>query len=74
MQLLGKDLIIYILQHDLTDKPVVFPFLTEEEVAAKFNVGAATIRTWYALGRLKGVKIGKTLFFLEDVTDPRKDI
>ena len=44
----GKDLIIYILQNDLEDVSVIGivkkVLLTENQLAAKFNVGVDTIR------------------------------
>lgn len=47
----GKELIIYILQNDLVDKPIFengkfIPFMTMEEAAAKANVGVGTINAW----------------------------
>lgn len=73
----GRDLIIYILQHNLEDQEVVkdgvfIGFMSEDEAAVKFGVATSTIRTWYVIDKLKGVKIGDSLFFLRDVADPRK--
>ena len=45
--------------------------MTEEEAAAKFGVGVATIRAWYHCKMLKGTQIGDSLYFLKDVADPR---
>lgn len=72
----GKDLILYILQNDLENEVVikdgVFVWLmSEEEAAAKFNVGVATVKAWYVCGMLDGTKIGDHLYFLRNVTDPR---
>ena len=53
----GKDLIVYILKHNLENE-VMFSngyflgFLTAEELAAKLNVGSETIKIWYKLGHL----------------------
>lgn len=74
----GRELIMYILENHLEDE-VVFEdgvcawLMTEEEAAVKFNVGAETIKVWYMLGHLKGTKIGDRLYFLRNVSDPRKD-
>lgn len=73
----GKDLIIYILQNNLENEEVikdhkVVGLISVEEAAAKFNVGYYTILTWYAKGMLNGIVIGKSLFFLRDIEDPRK--
>jgi len=63
----GRDLIIYILQNGLEDKPVFengkfIAFLTVDEAALKFHVGPETIKAWCELGILKGVKVGETLY------------
>lgn len=72
----GKELILYILQNNLEDTIVLkdgffIGFMTEEEAAAKFNVGVATIKAWYYCEMLKGTQIGDSLYFLKDVVDPR---
>lgn len=72
----GKELILYILQNNLENTIVLdggffIGFLTEEEVAAKFNVGVATIRAWYYCKWLEGTEIGDSLYFRKDVADPR---
>ena len=73
----GRDLILYILQNKLEDEDVIrngvfIGFITEEEAAAKFNVGVATIRVWYVYKLIDGIEIGGRLFFLQNVEDPRK--
>ena len=69
--MVGRDVIIYILQHNLEDEPVFqnglfIGFISASEVAAMLGVGNATIRAWHELGVIKGVEIGNTLYFLED--------
>lgn len=61
----GRELILYILQHNLEDEPIVkdgklVGFLTEKETAAKLFVGEATVHTWVAMGVMKSVTIGDT--------------
>lgn len=73
----GRDLIIYILKNNLEDEVVLkdgifVGFMDEMEAAAKFEVGVETIRVWYTLGVLDGVAFGDTIYFLRDITDPRK--
>ena len=63
----GRDLIIYILENNLEDKPVLkngtfLGFMNTTEAAIKFNVGKATIETWFELGMLDGILLGKELF------------
>ena len=72
----GKELILYILQNNLEDAVVLqngffVGFMTEEEVAVKFEVGVAQVRAWYYCDMLKGTQIGDSLYFLKDVADPR---
>ena len=73
----GKELIIYILLNNLENEMIFkngkfLDFLTEEEVAAKFDVGVATVRVWCALDKVKGITIGDSIFFPKDIADPRK--
>ena len=74
----GRDLILYILENKLEDEPVVKDgvfmwFISEEQVAVKFEVGVATVRAWFISGKLDGIRIGDRLYFLANVCDPRKD-
>lgn len=74
----GKELILYILQNDLENEIVIKDgifiwFMTEEEAAVKFDVGVSMVRAWYEYGMLSGTKIGDRLYFLRNVSDPRKD-
>lgn len=73
----GRELIIYILQNNLEDKDVfennIFVgFMNEEEAAVKFKVGLATIKTWYELGLLKGIKIRNATIFEKTTENPIK--
>lgn len=73
----GKDLIVYILQNNLEDELIFqnnrfIGFASEEELASKFSVGVATIKWWHSIGWLKGIKIGKSIFFPAGIEDPRK--
>lgn len=74
----GRELMMYILENHLEDEVVIqdgvfVGFMTEEEAAVKFNVGVATVRAWYACGKVKGTKIGDRLYFLRNMRDPRRD-
>ena len=73
----GKELILYILQNNLENEVVikdgVFVWLmNEEEAAVKFGVGISTIKAWHACGMLSGIKINDHLYFLRNISDPRK--
>ena len=53
----GRDLVIYIIQNDLLDEPVVkdgnfIGFMSPEDAALKKNVGPATIDVLIGLGHI----------------------
>lgn len=65
----GRDLIIYILTNNLEDQPVFLDkgflnLLSESEAAVKMHVGTATIRVWFEMGLLDGVKVGDELYIV----------
>ena len=65
----GKDLIIYILEHNLENEEIfkdgkISFLVSEDEIAIALNVGVATIRTWFAMGILNGVKIGEQVYIV----------
>lgn len=71
----GKELIMYILQNDLENEQVFtengfMNLISESEAAVKFDVGEATIRTWFELGLIKGVKIGNEIYVLPNAKRP----
>lgn len=73
----GKELIIYILENNLENEVIIkdgvfIRLMDEEEAAIKFKVGTATIKAWYECGILKGTKVGNSIFFLKDLTEPKK--
>ena len=73
----GRDLILFILENKLENELVVKDgifiwLMNEEEAAAKFGVGVATIKTWFDLNKLDGFKIKDRLYFLRTVKDPRE--
>ena len=66
----GKDLIIYILMNNLENEEIFkdgrfIDLISEAEAAAMYGVGVETIRAWYSLGYVAGVKIGDTIYFFE---------
>ena len=75
----GKELILYILQNNLENEVVIKDgifiwLMNEEEAAAKFGVGVATIKAWCICGMLSGTKIGDHLYFLRNANDPRREM
>jgi len=71
----GRDLIIYILENGLEDKPIyeagkLLGFLTDVDAAIKFGVGVETIRVWVVLHQLEGVVIGDQLYIPANAENP----
>lgn len=61
--MVGRDLIIYILENKLEDKRVFengafLGFISPNEFASKMGVGTATVFTWIFRGQVDYVKIG----------------
>ena len=59
----GRDLILYILQNGLEDRPVFedgkfIGFKTAYEVAEELSVGIATVDAWCKLDMLPNVRFG----------------
>lgn len=70
----GKELILYILENNLEDSEIFkdgkfLDFLTVSEVAVKFNVGEATVKTWLDLRLLDGFKIGN-VYYIPRTAEP----
>ena len=57
----GRELIIYILQNNLEDE-VVIDTESAEEVALHYGVGVSTVKAWYELGQINGIKVNDTLY------------
>lgn len=58
----GKQLVMYILEHDLLDEPVwkngrLLGFKTESEVAAEMGVGLSTVHILILRGAIPAVEI-----------------
>lgn len=75
MIMTGRDLILYILANGLEDEPVfedgrLIGFMTLDEAAVKFEVGAATVRVWINEGMLYGIKIGEEIYIPADSEKP----
>lgn len=65
--MLGRDLIIYILENHLEDKPIFengkpIGYMTATEAAAMFDVGLETIKVWNMTGAVSGIDIDGTLY------------
>lgn len=56
----GRELIIYILQNNLEDE-VIFDTKSVEEVALHYGVGISTVKAWYEMGQIDGIKVNDTL-------------
>lgn len=74
----GRDLILYILANNLENEPVFkngkfIGFMSANEVAAKLNVGPATVMTLVGIEQLEGYMIGNELFIRADKVEPKKE-
>lgn len=75
----GRDLVIYILENHLEDKPVIsetgelIGFLTITQAAKELNVGTESIKTLFLLGGLEGIKIGDTILLYPKSVYDRKE-
>lgn len=72
----GRELIIYILQNNLEDKPVFengefLGFLTVDKAAAKLNVGVETMKTWLELGWIEGIEFEDMVFVPANIERPQ---
>ncbi len=73
----GRDLIIYILENGLEDKPVfedgrLLGFMTAMETAVKFDVGLATVYIWASMDVLPSVRIGEDLYIYANAQKPNE--
>lgn len=69
--MIGRDLIIYILENKLEDERVFedgtfLGFITPNEFASKKGVGVATVFTWIFRGQLEHVRLGNTYLIPAD--------
>lgn len=74
----GRELIIYILENGLEDKPVFengkpLGFMTIVEAAIKFGVGGGTIMTWICLGKIKYIQLGEKLYIPANEKSPLEE-
>lgn len=64
----GRELIIFIMQNGLEDKPVfengaLVGFMTEQQFAQRMNVGVATVKVWIDWGYIPDVvRVGDLTF------------
>lgn len=73
--LTGRELILYILENGLEDRPVfengeLLGFMSITRAAVMFNVGFSTIRTWFTEGLIPGVIINGVLYIPCNITKP----
>lgn len=72
----GRELIVYILENDLEDEPVIkdgvlLGFMTSSEAAEKFNVGTATINVWLDRGILEGYELRDIIVIPKKLREPK---
>ena len=72
----GRELIIYILQHNLEDEEIFkdgifIGFANEEEAAVMLGVGIASVRAGVMLGVIPGFMIGNKAYIIKEETRDR---
>ena len=72
----GRDLIIYILKHQLEDELIfddghLIGFMNELEAAVKFDVGVENIKAWVDMKMLDGIKIGNLIYIPANAENPK---
>ena len=73
----GKDLIIYILENNLENEPIVkdgvfVGMVPIDELAVRREVSVGTIKAWVELGLLEGVTIGDTFYLFAKQRHPEQ--
>lgn len=69
----GRDLILYILKNELENEEIFdengsFKLgMGVKDAAVALEVGEETVKAWYKLGYLEGVKINDDLYIFPDV-------
>lgn len=63
----GRELIVYILENHLEDEEIfkdgkILGYMSIDEAALKYKVGPETIKLWYALEFIPGIKIGEEIY------------
>lgn len=71
----GRDLILYILENHLEDKPVLengklLGFVSVQEIAIKYNVGVATVLTWLNQMSVEALIIRDRIYIPADFKSP----
>ena len=71
----GRELIMYILENGLENEDVFkggrpAGFMTLQEAAVKFGVGASTVNAWISLDKLDYVSIGGMLYIPGNAKSP----
>lgn len=67
----GKDLIVYILQNNLENEPVIHDgkllgFLSIEEAAVKMDYGVSSVVACIALGKIPGYELKSGVYIPEN--------
>ena len=71
----GRELILYILENNLEDEQVfegtkMLGFMSEDEAAVKYHVGAGTVRAWVNMGKVEGFNINGLVYIPANIPNP----
>lgn len=78
MTMTGRDLIVYILENKLEDRPVFdngefLGFVSVAEAAERCGVGIGTVCVWISQGLIYGIKVNDEIYVPADFKSPMEE-
>lgn len=78
MTMTGRDLIVYILENKLEDRPVfdngeLLGFVSAAEAAERCGVGIGTVCVWISQGLIYGIKINDEIYVPANFKSPMEE-
>ena len=78
MTMTGRDLIVYILENKLEDRPVfdngaLLGFVSVAEAAERCDVGNSTDSVWISQGLIYGIKINDEIYVPANFKSPMEE-
>lgn len=78
MTMTGRDLIVYILENKLEDRPVFdngefLGFVSVAEAAERCGVGIGTVCVWISQGLIYGIKINDEIYVPANFKSPMEE-
>lgn len=78
MTMTGRDLIVYILENKLEDRPVFdngefLGFVSVAEAAERCGVGIGTVCVWISQGLIYGIKVNDEIYVPANFKSPMEE-